>query len=140
MVKSTMRRSCDSLSLVAHISHLISDSRSQAVVDATAAYLNGAVTGERAALIYAEWDNAHQSGQIDDLAGGLTNDAIESVFGLGYGNAAQVATAGIESVGHAASNSLQPGDADFALAWNAGKLAEREWQCKLLRELFGYRS
>jgi hypothetical protein len=80
---------------------------------------------------------------VPDLAGGSSNEAIESVYGLGYGHAAQVARACSESAGYAASKPLRVTGApqsEITEAWKTAELAERRAQCQLLRELFGYRS
>jgi len=122
---------------------LLSDSRSREVVKATEAYLAGQLTAEAAAPILEEWERAHQAGEVNDLAGGCTNEALESVCGIGFGHAAQVAKACIESAGYAASDSLRVADApqpQITEAWLAAELAERLAQCQLLRQLFGYRS
>jgi hypothetical protein len=121
---------------------LLSDSRSRAVVEATGAYLAGQLTAEAAALILEEWDRAYQAGEVNDLAGGSTNEAIESVCGVGFGHAAQVAKACFESAGYAASASVREAGApqpEITAAWLAAESAERLAQCQLLRQLFGYR-
>ena len=110
-------------------------------------HLNGkvddkALTAEAAVPIFEEWDRAYQTGEAGDLAGGSTHDAIESVCGVGFGHAAQVAKACFESAGYAASHSLRVADAsqpDITTAWLAAELAERLAQCQILRESFGYR-
>jgi hypothetical protein len=122
---------------------LITDPRSRSVVEATEAYLTGAVTAEAAGRVCAEWDRAYHEGGVGDLAGGSTNEAIESVYGVGHGHAAQVSKACFESVGYAASELLRAAgapQADITAAWKAAELAERLAQCQLLRALFGYRS
>lgn len=120
---------------------LITDKRSRAVIEATEAYLNRTVTDEEAGRICAEWARACEAGEVQDLAGGATNDAIESVYGLGYGHAAQVARAYSEAAGYAASDSLRAADAplaDITAAWKAAERAERLAQCELLRDLFDF--
>lgn len=122
---------------------LLTDRRSRAVVEVTEAYLAGAMTAEAAGQVCAEWDRAYQEGEVEDLAGGSTNEAIESVYGVGYGHAAQVAKACFESAGYAASEPLRAAgapQADITAAWEAAESAERLAQCQLLREMFGYRS
>src|SRR5262245_16066083 len=122
---------------------LITDPRSRAVVEATEAYLAGAMTAEAAGRICAEWDRACQEHGLDDLAGGSTYKAIESVYGVGYGHAAQVSKACFESAGYAASEPLRATgapQAEITAAWEAAELKERLAQCQVLRELIGYRS
>jgi hypothetical protein len=111
-------------------------------VETTEAYLAGQLTAEAAAPILEEWDRAYQAGEVDDLAGGSTNEAIESVGGVGFGHAAQVAKACLVSAGYAASACLREADArqpEVTAAWLAAESAERLAQCQLLRQLFGYR-
>jgi hypothetical protein len=121
---------------------LLSDQRSRAVVEATEAYLARDMTADAAGQVYVEWNRAYQEGEVDDLAGGSTNEAIESVCGVGFGHAAQVSSACSESVGYAASEPLQVAGAtqvQITEAWHAAVRAEQLEQCQLLRELFGYR-
>jgi hypothetical protein len=120
---------------------LIRDARSRAVVEATEAYLAGKKSAEEASLICAQWVRAFQAGEVEDRAGGSTNEAIESVYGVGYGHAAQVASACAESAGYAASEPLRTAgatQAEVSAAWKAGSHSERLAQCQLLREVFGY--
>jgi hypothetical protein len=121
---------------------LIADPRSRAVVEATEAYLAGAMTAEQASRVCGEWVRAYEAGEIEDQAGGSTNEAIESVYGVGHGHAAQVASACAESAGYAASEPLRAvgaPQAEITPVWKAARYAERLGQCQLLRELFGYR-
>jgi hypothetical protein len=121
---------------------LLSDPRSRAVVEATEAYLDGQMTAEAAATVLEAWDRAYQHGEVRDLASGTTNAAIESVCGVGFGHAAQVAKACFESAGYAASEPLRAAGAsqpDITAAWVAAESAERLAQCQLLRQMFGYR-
>ena len=107
---------------------LFSDCRSRAVVEGTEAYLDGRLTSETASPILEEWDRAYQAGEIHDLAGGSTHVAIESVYGVGFGHAAQVAKACSESAGYAASNGLRVADAPESAetdAWLTAETAER---------------
>jgi hypothetical protein len=120
---------------------LITDSRSRAVVEATEAYLAGRLTAEAAQPTLDEWDRAAEAGEVRDLAGGWTNEAIESVCGVGLGHAAQVAKACFESAGYAASEPLRAAGApqpEITAAWLAAERAERLAQCALLREMFVY--
>lgn len=120
---------------------LITDARSRAVIDATDGYLNRSVTSEAAASILTEWELAYRRGEVEDLVGGCTNDAIDSVAGLGDGNAMKVAWACSESVGYAASSPLRSTaapEAEAVAAWRTAELKERVAQCSLIRELFGY--
>lgn len=120
---------------------LLSDARSRTVVEATEAYLAGQLTADEAALVVQEWDRAYQAGEVEDLAGGSTNEAIESVCGVGFGHAAQVAKACFESAGYAASARLREAGApqsEITAAWLTAESAERLAQCQLLREMFGY--
>jgi hypothetical protein len=120
---------------------LITDPRSRAVVEATEAYLAGQLTAEAAQPALAEWVRADEAGEVRDLAGGLTNEAIESVCGVGFGHAAQVAKACFESAGYAASQPLRATDApqpEITAAWLAAERAERLAQCAILREMFLY--
>jgi hypothetical protein len=120
---------------------LLTDPRSRAVVEATEAYLAGQLSAEAASSVVAEWDRAYQADEVNNLAGGSTNVAIDSVCGLGFGHAAQVAKGCFESVGYAASASLREAGApqpEITAAWDAAELAERLAQCQLLRQLFGY--
>jgi hypothetical protein len=74
--------------------------------------------------------------------GGSTNEALESVCGVGFGHAAQVTGACFESAGYAASESLRTSGASqpkITAMWRGAELAERLAQCQLLREFFGYR-
>jgi hypothetical protein len=121
---------------------LITDPRSRAVVEATEAYLAGAMNAEAAGQVCAAWERAYQEGEVEDGAGGSTNEAIESVYGVGSGHAAQVARACFDSAGYAASEPLRAAGApqpEITGAWRAAELPERRAQCQLLRELFGYR-
>jgi hypothetical protein len=120
---------------------LLSDPRSRAVVEATEAYLDRRLTVEAASSVAAEWDQAYQAGEVRDLAGGSTNEAIDAVCGLGSGNASQVAMACFESAGYAASQPLRVAGApqiEITAAWKTADYAERRAQCDLLRQLFGY--
>ena len=121
---------------------LITDPRSRGVVEATEAYLSGTMTAAAAGRICSKWERAYRDGKVDDLAGGHTNEAIESVYGLGHGHAAQVSMACFESAGYAATEPLGAAgapQAEITSAWIAAEAAERVAQCQLLRELFGYR-
>lgn len=121
---------------------LLTDSRSRAVVEATEAYLSGKMTADVAGQVNADWDRANQAGDIQDVAGGSTNAAIESVNGVGFGHAAQVACACFEAAGYAASEPLRVAGASQTqtkLVWLAAQSAEKVEQCKLIRDLFGYR-
>jgi hypothetical protein len=121
---------------------LLTDPRSRAVVEATEGYLVRIMPAASAGQVYAEWDRAYRAGEVDDLAGGSTNEAIESICGVGYGHAAQVAKACFESVGYAASDRLRATgapQAEITAAWHAAEFVERAAQCQLLRELFDYR-
>jgi hypothetical protein len=120
---------------------LIADPRSRAVVEATEDYLAGRLSAGAAQPIFDEWDRAHEAGQVPDLAGGSTHEAIESVCGVGLGHAAQVAKACFESVGYAASEPLRAAGApqpEITAAWLAAETAERLAQCSMLRELFEF--
>src|SRR5436305_1926499 len=75
---------------------LFSDPRSREVVEATEAYLAGNLSAEVASPVIEEWARAYQAGEVSDLAGGSTHEAIESVTGIGFGHAAQVAKACFE--------------------------------------------
>jgi hypothetical protein len=122
---------------------LITDPRSRAVVDAAEQYLAGTLSATAAGRICAEWDEAYRSDQsIDDLAGGVTNQAIESVYGLGEGHALQVSAACFEAAGYAASEPIRSAGAsqsDVTNAWKAAERAEQLAQCDLLRQIFGCR-
>jgi hypothetical protein len=121
---------------------LISDPRSRAIVEATEAYLAGNLTEALAGQVCADWLRAYEAGEVDDLAGGSTNEAIESVWGLGFGHAAQVASSCFEAAGYGASESQRVESipqAQLTEVWRAAEFAERLEQCKILRELFGYR-
>jgi hypothetical protein len=125
-----------------HIWPLITDPRSRAVVEATEAYLAGTITAEQGSRVCEEWVRAYEQDEVNDRAGGSTNEAIESVYGIGYGHAAQVSAACFESAGYAASEPLRLAgapQAEITAAWRAAKSAERAAQCHLLRELFVYR-
>src|SRR5262249_35804474 len=120
---------------------LLTDPRSRAVVDATDAYLKHIMTAEQAAEVCTEWEQAREKGDVEDLVGGNTNDAIESVYGLGYGHASQVASACFECAGYAASRRLQSAgasQADVAVNWKTAAREESLAQCRLLRQMFGY--
>ncbi len=120
---------------------LITDSRSRAVVEATEAYLAGTTTAEQAGLVCAEWVPAREAGEVNDLANGHTDEAIESVYGVGFGHAAQVSIACSESAAEAASELLRAAGAsqpEIIATWRAAQSAERLAQCQLLRQLFGY--
>jgi hypothetical protein len=121
---------------------LITDPRSRAVVEATEAYLAGTMSPEAAGGVYAEWDRASQEGEVQDRAGWHTDQAIESVCGVGFGHAANVAMACFESAGYAASEPVRMAGApqpEITAAWKAAELAERRAQCELLRQLFPHR-
>jgi hypothetical protein len=86
-----------------------------------------------------EWDRASEAGEVRDLAGGSTNEAMESVCGVGFGQVAQVAKACFESAGYAASEPLHAAGASqpkITAAWLAAERAERQAQCALLRDMF----
>ena len=120
---------------------LITDPRSRAVVEATEAYLTGRLTAEAAQPILDEWGRAYEAGEVDDLAGGSTNEAIESVCGVGLGHAAQVSAACFQSAGFAASVPLRVAgtpQSEITAAWRVAEVAERLAQCAMLREMFGY--
>jgi hypothetical protein len=120
---------------------LITDARSRAVVEATEAYLAGAISTKQAGLICADWVRAYEGEEVEDRAGGSTNEAIESVYGVGYGHAAQVSAACFESAGYAASEPLGAVGApqsEITATWLAAESVERLAQCELLRKLFGY--
>jgi hypothetical protein len=120
---------------------LITDARSRTVVEATEAYLAGRMTAEQAGLICAEWVQAYEADEVEDRAGGSTNEAIESVYGLGEGHAAQVSMACFESAGYAAAEPLRAAgasDAEIEAAWLKAQSAEKVAQCHLLRQLFPY--
>lgn len=120
---------------------LISDSRSRAAVDATPAFLAGTLTAEDAGAICYEWQKAYEEGEVQDLVGGSTNEAIDSVFGLGYGHALQVSAACFESVASATTAKLSRDggpQCDLVLAWEAAQRIEIREQCNLLRQLFSY--
>ena len=96
-----------------------------------------------AGQVYVDWLRAYQAGEVDDLAGGSTNEAIESVWGLGFGHAAQVATSCFEAAGYGASDPLRAEgipQSQITEVWRAAEFQEQLEQCKMLRELFGYRS
>jgi hypothetical protein len=119
---------------------LITDPRSRAVVEATEAFLAGRLTADAAQPVLDEWDRAYEAGEVHDLAGGSTNEAIECVCGVGYGHAAQVARACFESAGYSASELLRAAGApqpEITAAWLAAETAERLAQCAVLREMFG---
>jgi hypothetical protein len=118
---------------------LITDPRSRAVVEVTEAWLDQKVTTEAAGRVCEEWTGAYEDGGVEDLVG--TNEAIESVWGLGYGHAAIVASACCEAVGYAASEPLRAAGApqpNITAAWLAAAQGEKEAQCELLRNLFGH--
>lgn len=120
---------------------LITDVRSRAVVEVTEAYLNGTITAEEAGEVCAKWVEAYEKGEVHDLAGGSTNEAIESVYGLGDGHALQVSGACFESAGYAAAQPLRAAGApqpEITAAWLAAEATERLAQCAILREMFGY--
>lgn len=121
---------------------LLSDPRSRAVVDATQAALE---TGDWSGVAAADavWNEAYQSGDILDGTGGLTNEAIESVSGLGMGHAAQVSLACLDAVGYAAAEVLKQNgmpQTEITRAWQVAEVAQRKVQCEILRTLFVYRS
>jgi hypothetical protein len=120
---------------------LITDARSRAVVKATQAYLAERMTAEQAGLICAEWVRAYEANEVSDWAGGRTNAAIESVYGLGEGHAVQVSMACFESAGYAAAEALRAAgvpDSEIEAAWLAAQAAEQVAQCHILRQLFTY--
>lgn len=120
---------------------IITDARSRAVVEVTEQYLNRAVTAEEAGRVCAEWVKAYEQGEVHDLAGGSTNEAIESVYGVGDGHALQVARACFESAGYAASEAIRKTGAsenETTAAWQEAERAEKSAQCQLLRDLFAY--
>jgi hypothetical protein len=123
---------------------LITDTRSRAVVEVTERYLNRAVpAAEAAGQVCAEWVRAYEQGDIHDLAGGSTNEAIESVYGLGDGHALQVSHACFQSVGYAASEAVRKTGVsanEATAAWQHAEKAEKSAQCQLIRDLFAYRS
>jgi hypothetical protein len=120
---------------------LITDPRSRAVIEATDSYLTGSLSGEAVGRVCAKWEKAYRNGEIHDLVGGLINEAIESVFGVGHGHAAQVSMACFRSAGYGASERLREAgapQADITKAWDVAQSMERLAQCHMLRELFGY--
>jgi hypothetical protein len=121
---------------------LLPDRRSRAVVEATEKYLAGEMTANETGQVYLVWEQAYHREEVTDLAGGSTNEAIESVFGVGSGHASQVAMSCFESIAyvaaeHARGRGVQ--QAEITLHWKVAELTERLMQCQLLRELFGYR-
>jgi hypothetical protein len=113
------------------------------VVEVTEVYLNRGITAEAAGQVCAEWVKAYEMGEVHDLAGGSTNDAIESVYGLGDGHALQVSSARFQSAGYAAAERLRKTGApegEVTAAREHAEQAEKSAQCQLLRDLFGYRS
>ncbi len=121
---------------------LLSDRRSRAVVETTEDYLAGNMTAEVAGQVYAHWERTYKEGEVHDLAGGSTNEAIESVCGVGYGHAAQVCAACLEAAGYAASEPLRVAGAlqpQITEVRRTAQSAEKVEQCKLLRDLFGCR-
>jgi hypothetical protein len=122
---------------------LITDARSKAVVEVTEKYLAGTLSAKAAGRVCAEWDRAYQKGEVEDLVGGLTNGAIESVYGVGYGHAVQVWMKCVDSAGYAASEPLRSAGApqpEITQAWKAAEITEANAQCQLLRNLFKYPS
>lgn len=121
---------------------LLPDRRSRAVVEATEKYLSGEMTAEETGQVYLAWEQAYHRGEITDRAGGNTNEAIESVFGVGSGHASQVAMGCAEAIAYVAAEHARARSApqtEITLYWKVAELTERLMQCQLLRELFGYR-
>lgn len=116
---------------------LITDERAKAVVDATDAAINRKLTWEEYAPVYNEWARAHESGGVDDLGGGRTNEALESICGLGFGHAVQVSRSCAEAVGFAASKAVQS-RLEARAAWHTASANERAAQCDLIREIFRF--
>jgi hypothetical protein len=122
---------------------LITDLRSRAAVEATEACLAGRLTFAAAKPILEEWDRAYWADEVHDLAGGSTNEAIESVCGIGFGHAAQVSRACFEAVGYAASQPVRLAErpqSEFTAAWQTAEKSEQKAQCDLLRQMFVYLS
>jgi hypothetical protein len=120
---------------------LITDPRSRAVVEATEAYLAGTMSAEQAGGLCAEWVRAYEANEVVDRAGGSTNEAIESVYGVGDGHAAQVSMACFKSAGYAAAQPLRAAgapDSEIEAAWLAAQSGEKVAQCHLLREIFPF--
>lgn len=120
---------------------LIPDPRARAVVEATGAAVERTIEWEGVEPAYETWYRAWSEGEIEDRAGGITNEAIESVCGIGHGHAAQVSSSCFQAAGYAASEMLRASDAlQFAVsaAWSEAEFGERVAQCGLLRDMFNY--
>lgn len=120
---------------------LITDRRSRAVIDITAAFLENRASAEAAGRVFEEWYLAYEEGAVPDHAGGNTHEAIECAAGVGVGNALAVSAACFESAGYAASRSLSAAGApqeEITAAWRAAAAVEKAAQCQILREMFGH--
>ena len=120
---------------------LFTDARSRAVIEATEAAASGGVPWEAVWPVYDIWHRAYSNDEVDDRAGGLTNEAAESVRGLGHGHAAQVSSSCFQAAGYAASEPLRVAgapQADVTAVWRAVEEEERRAQCQLMRQMFRY--
>lgn len=120
---------------------LFLDSRARAVVETTERIVKGDLTWNELKPVYAAWYEAYENDNVEDLAGGSTNEAVESVCGVGMGHAAQVAMACFEAAGYSGSHPLRQSNApqaEITRAWDVAEKSEREAQCQMLREMFGY--
>jgi hypothetical protein len=120
---------------------LITDPRARAVVEATESAVSGVVAWETVWPVFDAWHQGYSNDEVEDRAGGSTNEAVESVCGLGHGHAAQVSCSCFEAVGYAASEPRRQAgapQAELTAVWRAAEADERRAQCKLLRQMFGY--
>jgi hypothetical protein len=130
-----------SIACCRRIWRFITDARARALVEATEAAVAGTIPWENVWPVFDVWHAAIQNDEILDLVGGTTNEAIESVCGLGYGHAAQVSMSCFEFAGYEAVRPLREegaSQAEQTKAWEAAKKAERLAQCQQIRTMFEY--
>jgi hypothetical protein len=134
-----------SVACLRRIWHLLTDSRSRNLVEATERLVDGMTSAEtRGAsdVVYDTFWKAYEQDQLQDEAGGHTHEAVEGAFHSGEGAAMGVASKAAEAVGFASAHTIPiAGVADCSraktAAWQSAEKAERVAQAALLRDILG---
>jgi hypothetical protein len=130
-----------SLRCCQRIRHLLTDSRSIAIVELTEQFLAGTTSADVVGAACKTWWDAYESDELADAAGGNTHQAIEMLQHEGSGAAIACSLACAEAVGYHASDVQCGPDCtpeQRTNVWRAAQATELAKQCDEIRLLFSH--